>query len=226
MKSLLKGLVMIATLAALAWLAERLHFTDMLTEHWMDAQVRGQGWSGYLLFIGLGAVASGVGVPRQIVAFLGGYVFGLLEGTLFASLAVMAGCAGAFFFARWLGQSLIRRRFGHRIQRVDAFLGAHPFSMAVVIRLLPVGNNLVTNLLAGLSSVRFPPFLLGSGVGYLPQTVVFALAGSGVRLDPTLRFSLAVALFLVSGAVGAWLYRRHRLNLSQESEDDPLAGPR
>jgi uncharacterized membrane protein YdjX (TVP38/TMEM64 family) len=80
----------------------------------------------------------------------------------------------------------------------------------MLIRLLPVGHNLATNLVAGVSSIPAAPFFLGSAVGYLPQTLVFALIGSGVQTDPLLHTVLGVTLFLASGVFGAWLYRRQR----------------
>jgi uncharacterized membrane protein YdjX (TVP38/TMEM64 family) len=58
--------------------------------------------------------------------------------------------------------------------------------------------------------VRSLPFFAGSGVGYLPQTLVFALAGSGVNFNPAFRLTLAGVLFVVSSLIGVWLYRRHR----------------
>jgi uncharacterized membrane protein YdjX (TVP38/TMEM64 family) len=54
------------------------------------------------------------------------------------------------------------------------------------------------------------PFLFGSLLGYLPQTFVFALAGSGIEMGGSLRVAFAVLFFVVSGAIGIWLYRRYR----------------
>lgn len=47
-------------------------------------------------------------------------------------------------------------------------------------------------------------------LGYLPQTFVFALAGSGIEMGANLRVALAVLFFLASGAIGIGLYRRYR----------------
>jgi uncharacterized membrane protein YdjX (TVP38/TMEM64 family) len=91
---------------------------------------------------------------------------------------------------------------------VDAFVRDNPFSMTLLIRLLPVGSNVATSLAAGLSSVAALPFLLGSGLGFVPQTAVFALVGSGVNVDPVWRIGLGVVLFVLSGALGVYLYRR------------------
>jgi len=63
---------------------------------------------------------------------------------------------------------------------------------------------------AGVSRVRALPFLSGSLLGYLPKTFVFALAGSGLETGAHLRVALAVVVFMISGAVGIWLYRRYR----------------
>jgi uncharacterized membrane protein YdjX (TVP38/TMEM64 family) len=217
-RAILKGLLLIASLAALGFLAKHGHLADMLSERWIDTEVRGQGWHGDLIFLAVGALTTALGFPRQVVAFLGGYAFGFIAGTGLAAVAAVLGCVLAFFYARWLGRSLIQNRFPGRIRKVDAFLHEHPFSMAVVIRLLPVGSNVVTNLLAGVSSVRGLPFFAGSGVGYLPQTLVFALAGSGVNFNPALRLTLAGVLFVVSSLIGVWLYRRHRHLDAQAAE--------
>ena len=224
LRALFKGLLLIASLVALGFLAKHGHLADMLSERWIDAEVRGHGGAGYLVFLAMGTVTTAVGFPRQVVAFLAGYAFGFLSGTALATLATLFGCLLAFYYARWFGRGLVAHRFPGRIRKVDDFLRGHPFSMAVVIRLLPVGSNVATNLLAGVTSVRGLPFFAGSGVGYLPQTLVFALAGSGVHFNPGLRLTLAGALFVVSSLIGVWLYRRHRHGAALESDLDAALG--
>jgi uncharacterized membrane protein YdjX (TVP38/TMEM64 family) len=157
-------------------------------------------------------------VPRHIVSFLGGYAFGLGLGTALALAATELGCVLSFFYARLIGRPLVAKRLGARVQRIDDFLAANPFAMTLLIRLLPVGNNFATSLAAGVSRVPAQPFLLGSLIGYLPQTLVFALAGSGVEVGGRLRLALAVIFFLVSGAIGIWLYRRYRHGKSLGAE--------
>ncbi len=223
-RAILKGLLWIVSLVALGFLAKNGHLADMLSEHWIDAEVRGKGWSGNLIFLAMGALTTAVGFPRQVVAFLGGYAFGFVSGSALATSAAALGCVLAFYYARWFGRGLVAHRFPGRIRKVDDFLRGHPFSMAVVIRLLPVGSNLVTNLLAGVTSVRGLPFFAGSALGYVPQTLVFALAGSGVNFNPALRLTLAGILFVVSSLIGVWLYRRHRHGVALEADLDAALG--
>lgn len=210
LKSLAKGLVMIAGLVAVGFLARWLGLADALDTAWLDKEVRGQGLSGELLFIAVGACLVAVGLPRQLVAFGGGYAFGLVEGTLVALLAQVMGCAVAFFYARLLGRSLIQHRFGPRVRRMDALLAENTFTSTLLIRFLPVGANVVTNLAAGVSSARALPFLSGSAVGYIPQTLIFALLGTGVQINGSVQIGLSVVLFILSGLLGVALYRRVR----------------
>jgi uncharacterized membrane protein YdjX (TVP38/TMEM64 family) len=216
----LKGLALILSLALLGYLFKTSDLGSSVNEAWIDARVRGHGVNGALLFLLMGGVFTAIGLPRQIIAFLGGYAFSVGMGTVFGALAALLGCMLSFSYARFFGKGLLRARLGERAKRFDRFIHAHPFSMTVLVRLLPVGNNLVTNLVAGISSIRPVFFFFGSLIGYLPQTLVFALVGSGVHIAPAMKLSLAIGLFLVSGALGAWLYRRFRHGQSLDEKVD------
>ncbi len=219
---ILKGLALILSLALLGYLFKTSDLGNSVNEAWIDARVRGHGVSGALLFLLMGCVFTAIGLPRQVVAFLGGYAFNVGLGTLLGALAALLGCMLGFAYARLFGKGLLRARLGARAGRFDRFIHDNPFSMTMLIRLLPVGSNLLTNLAAGMSSIRPLPFFGGTLLGYLPQTLVFALVGSGVHIDPLLKIGLAVALFLVSMALGVYLYRNRRgtaRDVALENED-------
>jgi uncharacterized membrane protein YdjX (TVP38/TMEM64 family) len=188
------------------------HFSGLasaLDQKWIDAAVRGQGLRGEALFVAAGAMFITFGLPRQVIAFLAGYAFGLALGSALALLAAVLGCIAAFAYARLLGRDLVATRFPARVRRIDDFLAENPLTMTLLIRFLPIGSNLITNLAAGVSRVPPTPFIAGSALGYVPQTVVFALIGSGVAVDLVFRVGLGAILFAASGALGVYLYRRH-----------------
>lgn len=213
LKALAPGLVFLGTLVAIAYLLNSGLALEWVSEDWrdrIDRDVRGKGAAGELLYLAVGGLACALAVPRHIVSFFGGYAFGVGFGTLLALIATEIGCALTFFYARLIGRPLVSARFGARVQRIDDFLSANPFSMTLLIRLLPVGNNFATSLAAGVSRVPARLFLLGSLLGYVPQTLVFALAGSGIEAGAGVRVGLAVLLFFVSAAIGIWLYHKYR----------------
>lgn len=219
-RTLLSGLALLATLVAIGYAFESGLFGGTLDEQWIDRAVRGHGIAGELIFVGVAGIATALAMPRQIVSFLGGYGFGFGIGALLALAGTELGCLLAFCYARAVGRPLVGARLAGRVERIDRFVARNPFAMTLLIRLLPVGNNFATNLAAGVSRVAVAPFLLGSLLGYLPQTLVFALAGSGVQFDATPRIALSALLFAMSGAIGVWLYRRYRHGATLGKEVD------
>lgn len=201
---ILSGLLLIAVLVMLAW---QLH--DVIDERWIDTWVRGQGLRGQLLFIAVAALLASVGLSRQVLAFLGGYSFGFVQGMAFSMIAVVAGCVTTFQVSRHFLQARVRRRFSERVDRIDRFLGKNTFTATLMFRLLPAGSNFLVNVAAGASGVRGTPFFLGSTLGYLPQMLVFSLVGSGARVTETWQVVIAMALFVVAAVMGVVLYRRY-----------------
>ena len=178
----------------------------------LDGAVDAAGRHGPAAFVAAAAAACAVGVPRQVAAYAGGLAFGFWPGAALALVAEGLGCAASFFWARlaarsWAARWLARAR-GGRLDRLNRFLAANTFTATLTLRLLPVGSNLVLTVLAGVSGVAAGPFLLASVLGYVPQTVVFALLGGGVRVSQGEQMALAVALFGASMALGVWLLRR------------------
>ena len=178
----------------------------------LDAGIEAAGQNGPVAFLIVAAAACAVGIPRQVVAYSGGLAFGFWPGAALALLAEAVGCATNLFWARLVARAWaarwLARAGGGRLDRMNRFLVANAFTATLTLRLLPVGNNLLLNLLAGVSSVAAGPFLLASVLGYIPQTAVFALLGGGVRVSQGAQVSLAIVLFAASIALGLLLLRR------------------
>ncbi|MGB5443363.1 MAG: VTT domain-containing protein [Gammaproteobacteria bacterium] len=217
--SIIRGLVFVAALVAIGYL-----LGGVLDRAWVDTHVRGRGITGELLFVVAGALLISAGLSRQVVAFLGGYAFSFLAGTLLALVATVAGCIITFYYARLLCSSFVSRRYSGHIREVDNFIRENTFSMTLLFRLLPVGSNLMVNLAAGVSSVRGTPFFSGSLLGYIPQTLVFALIGSGTSVDQHWQVAVAVAMFIASAMLGIYLYRKHRYGKTLGADLDKKLG--
>ncbi len=211
---LLKGLAFFLPLAAIVVLARLLELENILQNDWADAHLRGHGSAGVALFIGLCAILSSVGLPRQAMSFIGGYAFGAASGLAWATLGVTMGCMISFFYARFLARKSLQKRFGPRIAGFDRFLSQNPLAMTIAVRLFPFGINTVNSMLAGITSIPAWAFFAGSFIGYVPQNLIFALLGSGINVDPLWRTIVALGLFILSSALGYALYRRYRRDAS------------
>jgi uncharacterized membrane protein YdjX (TVP38/TMEM64 family) len=204
-----RGLLVIAVLLLVGYLLK-----DVLDQQWVDAQIRGRGTAGELLFVLLCTLLGSVGLSRQVIAFLGGYAFGVGYGFSLSMLAVVCACITTFYVSRFFLRSFMWRHFSDRIRRVDVFIRENTFMMALLIRLLPLGSNWMVNIGAGVSGVRSVPFFSGSTLGYMPQMLIFSLLGSGARVDEFWQVLLAMVLFVVAAVIGGYLYRQYRQDRS------------
>ena len=71
--AVLRGIFLISTLVLVGVLISEyafLHGPETLKQ-WADAEIRGAGATGILVFIAVGAVFTGVGLPRQVFAIAG-----------------------------------------------------------------------------------------------------------------------------------------------------------
>ena len=88
LKSLAKGLVMLAVLGGAVYLSRAAGLGDMLADtRWFNDHVLGRGPLSVVIFLAVGAVFTGVGLPRQLIGFLGGFAFGVVSGTVLSTVA-------------------------------------------------------------------------------------------------------------------------------------------
>jgi uncharacterized membrane protein YdjX (TVP38/TMEM64 family) len=228
LKPVLKGLAMLAIFGGLIFLARSLGLEEHLTDRkWLLEQVQGHGATGVLFFLGITGLATGLGVPRQLTAFLGGYAFGWFWGALLATFGTALGCTLDFTVARYLGRDFVLARFGKRAAKLNAFLHTGPIRTSLAIRLLPVGHNLLTSVAAGVTSIPARHFILGSALGYIPQNLVFAIFGDGVGAESATGKAISVGVSVTLLAASAWLgmsvyraYKRDGVDLEETQEEE------
>ena len=175
-------------------------------QQWL-AQWGGWAWLAYAA-AGTGLVS--IGLPRIVLSAVGGAMFGVVLGTLWSQVAMTAAILAPFLYSRHLGRELVARRMGRRLQRFDDLLGQHGFMVVLLIRLCPVDNNFLTNYLAGVTAIPLGTFLAASFVGYLPQSFIFALLGSGLADHPQLRLWGGAILLAVFSLFFIWYFRRSK----------------
>ncbi len=184
--------------------------------------LQGHGSAGLVVITLAGALFTGLGAPRQLLAFVLGFALGGLNGTLVSTLATALGATSCFLTARWLLRAPLSHAFGSQMQQFDRLFREQTLLKVLMVRLLPVGSNLLTNLVAGCSGIRFSPFLIGSALGYLPQMLVFALAGAGIGRADSHQLVLSIGFFILVSIIGAVLYHNQKARNLADSVSDSL----
>jgi len=182
------------------------------------AQLESAGLKGAFAFLVIGMLATSVGLPRQLVAFIGGLAYGVSIGLVLSLSAALLGCALTALVSRRYLSSLITARFPKVISTLNRLIKKDLFLKILVLRLQPLGTNLITNVCIGFTNASLPRFLAASAVGYIPQMLVFNLLGAGVRVDSDAQLILSMVLLLISIALGVFLYRR-QIDIEQKPSE-------
>jgi uncharacterized membrane protein YdjX (TVP38/TMEM64 family) len=179
-------------------------------QEFISDAVINQGARGLVVFLLAASLCCAFGIPRQAIAFAAGSIAGPDIGTLLALPAEVVGAALNLLWAGTIARDWARRHLPRRAAKMSAFLKAYPFSATLTLRLLPIGNNMALNILAGMLGIKAAPYLAASAIGYLPQTIVFAFLGSGARVADGTQLWIGFGLLVLSTVVGLVLLRRYR----------------
>jgi uncharacterized membrane protein YdjX (TVP38/TMEM64 family) len=153
-------------------------------------------------------------VPRSALSVLVGVVAGFWTGVAIAFTGGLLAALAAFGLSRTLGRSAVLRLAGPWLTRVDGAVSGRGFVAVLTGRLLPVVPFVVTSYGAGLTGVRFWPYLFGTALGLVPSTVVQVGVGASAAFVAGQASTVVPALagvVLAALVVGAMVWRRRRL---------------
>ena len=187
MRRLLRAWPLILLAAALlgAWALGLAHLAEpgalLPRLHAVQAYASSHPLRAALAYVALYTVLVAASVPTgTALTVSGGVLFGAVLGTTLAVLAATAGAVLLFLAARGTLGVALARRHGGLIARIRPRLERDGFAGMLALRFVPVVPFWLVNLAAALVGMRLLPFALGTLVGIVPATAVFASAGAGV----------------------------------------------
>ncbi|NJL53388.1 MAG: TVP38/TMEM64 family protein [Hydrococcus sp. SU_1_0] len=186
-----------------------------------------QGWlenmGGFapVIYILLYTVGTLLILPSTPLNLTGGAFFGVWWGTLWTTIAALVAAIAAFAFTRTIGRELVGQKLAGRWHAVDAEIRQGGLFYLFAIRLLPIIPYGIVNFVAGLTSIKFKDYLIGTLLGTLPGVLPFVMMGAGITelsRGNVLPLMTAFALtgILVGGAT--WYRRRRQVPVEQDRE--------
>ena len=148
-------------------------------------------------------------MPSALLMTAGGALFGVVGGTVLASIGGALSGAMVFWLARSLGRDFVERRLGARLAKVDAYFrerrSARLVALYTAFPATPLG---IAQIACGLSAMRGLPFALATLCGLLPRCALLAWFGDSLMQQQWLRAATAMLLILLVVAIGFALRRR------------------
>jgi uncharacterized membrane protein YdjX (TVP38/TMEM64 family) len=193
-------------------LALRVAAPTVLQPAWLETHLAAAGPWAPVVFVALQATQVVLApIPGQVLAGVGGYLFGPVQGSVYTLMGVLIGSSLVFVGARRYGRPFVARLVtADTLARFDSIIDQYGAAGLFVLFLLPTFPDDALCLIAGLSPIRPRTFLLLLVVGRAPTFVAAAYAGAGVAAGDYW-LALAVLGGLVALTLGVAVVR-HRLD--------------
>jgi uncharacterized membrane protein YdjX (TVP38/TMEM64 family) len=118
-------------------------------------------------------------LPAFLITESNGLVFGVYWGTVISWVGAMLGALISFMISRLFFETFAKRLLGEKksMKYLDRMSSKYGFKVVLIARLLPFISFDLISYVAGLSSIKLRPFLLATGIGMLPATLVYTVVG-------------------------------------------------
>lgn len=131
------------------------------------------------VYIGLYLVSTVFFLPGSPVTVLAGFVFGPLWGVFYASIASIISVSVAFLIARYVARDLVEGwvKDNTQFRKIDEQVEEQGWRILMFTRLVPIFPFNLQNYAYGLTSIRFPIYVIVSAIFMLPGTIVLVQLG-------------------------------------------------
>ena len=207
-----------------------VHEQVVVLLRWVEAQ----GFWGPVMFIIVMALVIVFLLPGVLFTTGAGFVFGVMEGTLYVVLGSTMGAAMACMFARpFCGRraaDFVRSQA--KLNLVSQELTPNGWKIVLLTRLIPFFPSKLSNYFFGLTKFSFQGYVVGTLIGFIPFSLHNVYLGSlaadittlGVRNTgrTPLEWTLYGAGFVATLIVVVYLNRLARRALARYTDTDSL----
>ena len=134
-----------------------------------------------LAFVALYTLATALSLPGAIwLTIGGGFLFGSLEGTIWAVTGATIGATIIFLVARYSCHDLFSEKAGPALRKMEAGFKDNAFSYLLFLRLVPLFPFWLVNLAPAVLGMDTRNFVIATFLGIIPGGFVYALVGNGL----------------------------------------------
>lgn len=209
---LIAGVAVIAILVG-AYLAYERWFPweQPEIEEWID----GFGVWGPIVYIVVFALSMLFApLPTAPMPLIAAAVFGPALGFLYTISATAIGSTICFWIARRLGRPALRRLTSQRaIDKIDQLGERLGVRLLIVLRLFPVAGVDYVSYAAGLTQMRFAPYIVISVLASSPILILAAVLGDAVlqrNREILIGAFIAIVLFFAAPVIWVWWRQRRQ----------------
>ncbi len=161
-------------------------------------------------------------LPAFLLTFANAGLFGWVRGALLSWTSAMVGAVLCFYIARIYGRNAVEKLTSKfALTEIDKFFEKYGNYAVLIARLLPFMSFDIVSYAAGLTSMKLWSFVLATGLGQLPATLIYSYAGEKLTGGAKTFVTGLFILFAVS-VLGFLLKKIWNEKNKQNNKDDNL----
>lgn len=142
-------------------------------------------------------------IPAFLITFANAMIFGWWKGAILSWTSSMVGALLCFYIARTFGRDVVLKfTTNEAISQMEEYFKKYGSKTILICRLLPFMSFDLVSYFAGLTSMSVTSFLIATGIGQLPATVIYSYVGGmltgGTKILVTaLLIIFALTIFII-----------------------------
>ncbi len=174
---------------------------------------------GYFLFIIILLLSIPLPIPSTPIAFAGGYVYGIVVGTILALIAAIIGSTIQFYLVRRFGRPLAERFVHeHHLEHFEHLIQKRGISAALVSYAIPIFPSDAISLMLGLTPIRVHTLLLVVIFGSIPRYIIVNVLGNDIYAGFSVRTGIALFLMVAFILIAVFRERLKKLMFKELRE--------
>lgn len=118
-------------------------------------------------------------VPGEATGFVGGYIFGILKGFVYSSVALTVGSVINFAIGRFIGKHYVRKIIPSKyLQKLDMVVKREGALVIFILFIIPGFPKDYLSLFLGVTALPVKVFVFIAAIGRMPGTFLLSLQGA------------------------------------------------
>lgn len=142
-------------------------------------------------------------LSSTILTLIGGVLFGIFPGSIYALLGAVFGASLSFGISRFLGEEFVERMLKSKkwsyLNEYDDALQKKGFLTVIIIRLIPFSGFVFMNYLFGTTRIKFRDYFFGTLIGEYPIILFYTYLGNSLLKFGFIKIMSVVTIIFLAG---------------------------
>lgn len=149
-------------------------------------------------------------VPASLLSIMAGGIFGPWKAFFLSMISCFLSASFAFFLAKKLGRPFVDKILKGKVMKLDNGIEKHGFIIMLLMRLSFVFAYDPLSYAAGLTSMKYRDFILGTVIGIVPEMICYSFMGKNFERGFSLKAFFPLIIVVIVAPIAILAYKKYK----------------